>query len=130
MRATANCAGLRTASLLSMALPVSNSHLSTRRSALSAREADRKKLWGRLVASPVGFCLLELLLLFLLCLFLSCHGSILPSIVDGNRNDPLLHSSFVEPLKSEVKKKISSAPGRLALRALFQLQMEPITVPA
>src|SRR4051812_4001657 len=34
--------------------------------------------------------------------------SILPSIVDGNRNDRLLHSSFVEPLKSEVKKKISS----------------------
>jgi len=33
--------------------------------------------------------------------------SILPSIVDGNCNDRLLHPSFVEPLKSEVKKKIS-----------------------
>src|SRR3954471_13398743 len=116
MQEIANCAGLRTASSLWMALPANNSLWLMRKSARSAREVDRKKLWGRLVASPFLFCLVELLLLFLLCLFLSCHGSILPSIVDGNCNDRLLHSSFVEPLKSEVKKKISSAPVTLALR--------------
>src|SRR5436309_15555086 len=91
-----------------------------RRSALSAREVDHKNFGGG-SSPPTLFCLVKLLLLFLLCLFLGCHGSILPSIVDGNSNDPLLHSSFVEPLKSEVKKKISSLwPGwRVERRELW-----------
>jgi hypothetical protein len=44
---------------------------------------------------------------FFFAFFLVAMVSILPSIVDGNCNNRLLHSSFVEPLKSEVKKKIS-----------------------
>jgi hypothetical protein len=54
----------------------------------------------------VGFAL-DHYFFFFFAFFLVAIVSILPSIVDGNCNDRLLHPSFVEPLKSEVKKKIS-----------------------
>jgi len=48
------------------------------------------------------------MLLFLFCLFLGCHGSILPSIVHGKIcNDDLLQLiDCIELMKNEVKKKM------------------------
>ena len=69
----------------------------------------RRKNLGDASASPVCyFWILLLVLLFLLCLFLGCHGSILPSIFHGLLcNDAQLQLiECIESIKSDVKKKM------------------------
>ena len=73
------------------------------------RENFCRKNLGDASASPVC-CLLILLLvlLFLLCLFLGCHGSILPSIFHGLLCNGVLLQLIecIESIKSDVKKKM------------------------
>src|SRR6266850_2953986 len=110
MQANASCAGLRTASSRSTDLPENSSRSWMRRNAHSAPEADSswlKKLRGRLVASPVGFCLEVSYFFFFFAFFLAAMVLFSLLLFMENCNVRLLHPSFVEPLKSEVKKKIS-----------------------
>ena len=75
---------------------------------IEGKLSARKNL-GDASASPVC-CLLILLLvlLFLLCLFLGCHGSILPSIFHGLlcNGAQLQLIECIESIKSDVKKKM------------------------
>src|SRR5437762_6040444 len=67
------------------------------------------KYLGDASASPVCYLLILLLvLLFLLCLFLGCHGSILPSIFHGLlcNGAQLQLIECIESIKSDVKKKM------------------------
>src|SRR5207302_10930664 len=71
------------------------------------RQAWRvKKLWGRLIASPVGFCLEVSYFFFFFAFFLAAMVLFSLPLFMESCNDRLLHASFVEPLKSEVKRKI------------------------
>src|SRR6266853_3498971 len=68
-----------------------------------------QKNLGDASASPVCYLLILLLvLLFLLCLFLGCHGSILPSIFHGLlcNGAQLQLIECIESIKSDVKKKM------------------------
>ena len=68
-----------------------------------------QKNLGDASASPVCYLLILLLvLLFLLCLFLGCHGSILPSIFHGLlcNGVQLQLIECIESIKSDVKKKM------------------------
>ena len=79
---------------------------------LREQKIFEQKNLGDASASPVCYLLILLLvLLFLLCLFLGCHGSILPSIFHGLlcNGAQLQLIECIESIKSDVKKKITSS---------------------
>jgi hypothetical protein len=79
------------------------------REVLRAEKPFSRKNLGDASASPVCyFPILLLVLLFLLCLFLGCHGSILPSIFHGLlcNGAQLQLIECIESIKSDVKKKM------------------------
>jgi hypothetical protein len=76
-----------------------------------------QKLRGRVSASPVFPFSARLVFLLgsFLCLFLWCHGSILPSILHGLCNDLQLQLfECIESMKNEVKRKMTMRERRRA----------------
>src|SRR5207237_8106798 len=77
--------------------------------AIASEKLPIKKLRGRFTRPPffvLGGKLVFLLASFL-CLFLWCHGSILPSIIHGLCNAPLLQLfECIESMKNDVKRKM------------------------